>query len=152
MKMTKLNKILSFILCLALVAAIALFGSGCNDNTTSDPSSSDASSSDTASTNENVLGQGKTSFTFNITFKDGSEKTYTINTDKTVVGDALTELGVISGSQGAYGLMVETVDGETVKYEDDGKYWAFYINGEYAMTGVDSTEITAGDTYALKVE
>ena len=48
--------------------------------------------------------------------------------------------------------MVETVDGETVKYEDGGKYWAFYIDGEYAMSGVDATEITAGETYAFKVE
>ena len=30
--------------------------------------------------------------------------------------------------------------------------WAFYINGEYAMTGVDSTEITEGAEYTFKVE
>ena len=31
--------------------------------------------------------------------------------------------------------------GETVKFEDDGKYWAFYIDGDYAMTGVEKTKI-----------
>ncbi|MBQ1186509.1 MAG: DUF4430 domain-containing protein [Clostridia bacterium] len=151
MKQTKLFKILSFVLAFMLIAAMALFGAGCNDNTTTEPSSITESGSET-SANQNVLGEGKTSFTLNITFKDGSEKTYTINTNKTIVGEALTELGLISGTVGDYGLMVETVDGETVKYEDDGKYWAFYINGEYAMSGVDTTDITAGASYALKVE
>ena len=151
MKQTKLFKILSFVLAFMLIAAMALFGAGCNDNTTTEPSSITESGSET-SANQNVLGEGKTSFTLNITFKDGSEKTYTINTNKTIVGEASTELGLISGTVGDYGLMVETVDGETVKFEDDGKYWAFYINGEYAMSGVDTTDITAGASYALKVE
>ena len=151
MKQTKLFKILSFVLALMLIAAMALLGAGCNDNTTTEPSSITESGSET-SANQNVLGEGATSFTLNITFKDGSEKTYTINTNKTIVGEALTELGLISGTVGDYGLMIETVDGETVKYEDDGKYWAFYINGEYAMSGVDTTDITAGVSYALKVE
>ena len=153
MKQTKLSKILSFVLCLALVTAIAFICIGCNDNkTTQEPSSETPSSSDNAVTEDNVLGQGETSFTLCITFADKSEKTYTVNTDKTVVGDALLELGVISGTEGPYGLMVETVDGTTVKYEEDGKYWAFYIDGEYAMTGVDSTDIVAGSTYTFKVE
>lgn len=34
----------------------------------------------------------------------------------------------------------------------DGAYWAFYINGEYASTGVDATNIEAGAAYALKAE
>ena len=151
MKQTKLFKILSFVLALMLIAAMALLGAGCNDNTTTEPSSITESGSET-SANQNVLGEGKTSFTLNITFKDGREKTYTINTNKTIVGEALTELGLISGTVGDFGLMIETVDGETVKFEDDGKYWAFYINGEYAMSGVDTTDITAGASYALKVE
>lgn len=153
MKKTKLTKILSLILCFVLVAAVALLSVGCGvKETNSNPASENPSSSNNSSAEENVLGQGNTSFTLNITFKSGNEKTYTVKTDKTIVGDALVELGVISGTEGAYGLMVETVDGETVKYEDDGKYWAFYINGEYAMSGVDSTEITTGATYSFKVE
>ena len=149
MKKTRFTKILSLILTLALVAAIALFAIGCNDNPTSDPSSQKPSSSQSDSS---VLGQGKTAFTVSITFKDGSQKTYTVNTDKTTLGEALVELKLISGTMGDYGLMIETVDGETVKYADDGKYWAFYINGEYAMSGVDTTDITAGATYSFKVE
>lgn len=40
----------------------------------------------------------------------------------------------------------------TLDYDADGAYWAFYINGEYASTGVDSTNIEAGATYTLKAE
>lgn len=40
----------------------------------------------------------------------------------------------------------------TLDYDTDGAYWAFYINGEYAMTGVDATSIEAGASYTLKAE
>jgi hypothetical protein len=53
---------------------------------------------------------------------------------------------------GDYGLMVETVAGETVTYAADKKYWAFYVDGKYATSGVDTTEIASGAAYALKVE
>ena len=152
MTKTKFSKILSFVLCFVLIAAIALVSSGCNDKTNSDRSSSNPASSNASSTNGSVLGQGATKFTVSITFKDGSEKTYTVNTDKKTVGEALLEVELIAGTVGDYGLMVETVDGETVKYEDDGKYWAFFVDGQYAMSGVDTTNIEIGKAYALKVE
>ena len=37
-------------------------------------------------------------------------------------------------------------------YETDKMYWVFYVNGEYAMTGVDTTPITEGTAYLLKAE
>lgn len=135
-------------LCFVLIAAMALLASACNDkndipSTPSSPSSA---------LDENIVGQGQTEFTFKVTFKDGTEKTYTVKTDKTTVGQALSDLGLISGTVGQYGLMVETVCGQTVTYDTDGKYWAFYVNGEYAMSGVDTTNIETGVTYAFKVE
>ena len=47
---------------------------------------------------------------------------------------------------------MKTVHGITADYDTDQTYWAFYVNGEYAQTGVDSTNVTAGDTYSFKVE
>ena len=41
---------------------------------------------------------------------------------------------------------------QTGGYDKDGVYWAFYVDGEYASTGVDATEVTAGAAYALKLE
>ena len=147
MKMTNLKKALSFMLSVVLIAAVALTFSACNDNNPSTPDSSVPAQTETS-----VLGEGQLEFAFNVTFKDGSTKSYTIKTDKATVGDALATLELISGQDSQYGLMVETVCGETVTYDADGKYWAFYVNGEYAMSGVDTTNIETGVTYAFKVE
>ena len=68
------------------------------------------------------------------------------------MGEALLELGIVAGDDTEYGLYVKTVNGVTLDYDTDGAYWAFYINGEYAMTGVDATNIEAGAIYALKAE
>lgn len=98
------------------------------------------------------LGEGNTEFTLTVTDKEGTESSFTIYTDKENVGDALTEIGMIAGEEGDYGLYVKTVNGVTADYDVDQTYWAFYINGEYASTGVDATPVTAGDTYSFKVE
>ncbi len=98
------------------------------------------------------LGEGNTEFTLTVTDKDGAESSFTIHTDQENVGDALTEIGIIAGDESDYGLYVKTVNGITADYDTDQTYWAFYINGEYAVTGVDSTPVTAGDTYSFKVE
>ena len=68
------------------------------------------------------------------------------------VGKALLDQGVIAGEDSSYGLYVKTVNGETADYDADGTYWGLYINGEYAMTGVDATTLEAGTTYAFRVE
>ena len=126
MKKTNFSRILSLILCFVLVAAMALVGSGCGDNDD----------------------LGSKAFTLTVIHSDGTEKVFELDSVKKTVGEALRDEGLIDGEDG----MVFTVDGETVKYEDGGKYWAFYIDGEYAMTGVDATEITQGATYSFKVE
>lgn len=99
-----------------------------------------------------VIGEGSKSFEFTVVNMSGEEATFEVKTDEDTVGAALLENNVIAGEDGDYGLYVKTVNGETVDYDKDGKYWAFYINGEYGMTGVDSTDIVDGDSYAFKAE
>ena len=99
-----------------------------------------------------TLGEGNREFVFTVVTADGNEKTYNIKTDKKTVGDALKSLNLIDGETGAYGLYVKTVDSVTYDYNKDGKYWAFYVNGEYATSGVDKTDIKKGDTYMFKAE
>ena len=84
--------------------------------------------------------------------KDGKETKFEIHTDKTTVGEALLEVKLIEGEEGPYGLYVKSVNGITADYDVDQTYWAFYINGEMAMTGVDVTDVEAGATYSFKVE
>ena len=74
---------------------------------------------------------------------------FTIKTDKNTVGAALIEHNLIAGEDGAYGMYVKVVNGMTADYDIDQTYWLFYINGEYGMTGVDTTEITEGYVYQL---
>lgn len=83
--------------------------------------------------------------------KVGEHKvTFTIKTDKETVGEALFEHGLISGDEGPYGLYVKVVNGITADYDVDKSYWSFNINGEYAMSGVDTTEIAEGAIYQLE--
>lgn len=156
MTKTKIYKKLSLILCIVLIAAMALFTTGCNDNTSTEETTKTTQEATTAGDTQDsgvtVLGEGATEFFFNVTDNAGKETKFEIHTDKTVVGDALIELELISGEAGDYGLYVKQVNGITADYDVDGTYWAFYINGEYAMTGVDATDITKGATYSFKVE
>lgn len=76
--------------------------------------------------------------------------TFTIKTDKKTVGEALVENDLIAGDEGAYGLYVKKVNGIVADYDVNQSYWAFYINGEMAMTGVDMTDIDETAIYRLE--
>ena len=69
-----------------------------------------------------------------------------------IVGEALQELGVLKGEEGPYGLYIKAVNGKTLDYEKDGAYWAFYVDGAYAVTGVDETDIVETSVYQLRAE
>ena len=141
------KKILSLILCMMLIVAMALCTTACADK-----SDTQSNASTNAEVESSVLGKGDTVFTFAVVDKDGNETHFEIHTDKTVVGDALLELGLIEGEDSEYGLYVKKVNGITADYDVDGTYWAFFINGEYASTGVDTTDIVAGDRYSFEVK
>ena len=134
MKKTQLKKLLSFMLCLVLIAAMALITTTCRDNHEDD---------------ENAEPR---TFTFIVVDENGNETLFSITSEKKMVGAALMDEGLIEGEDGAYGLYVKKVNGILAEYETTGTYWAFYINGEYALTGVDKTEIVDGATYSFKVE
>jgi len=152
MKFKNNTRITSCLLCVMLIVAMAFTAIGCNTNTPAGENQTTIGVDNTEAAKANVLGEGKTVFTFTVTDKDGNETAFEIHTDKTIVGDALQELELIAGEMGDYGLYVKTVNGITADYDVDGTYWAFYIDGEYAMTGVDATEIVVGSSYAFKVE
>ena len=99
-----------------------------------------------------TLGEGATTFALVIKQLDGSSISATINTDAETVGEALEALGVLKGEEGPYGIYIKEVNGVTAVYEEDGTYWGFYIDGEYAMTGADVTPVTAGAEYTFAVE
>ena len=156
-----MRKLLSFILCIVLIAAMALLATGCTDNKKETPKAPDTTQVTTAPTEKseptapteksepteatkNILdvvptdvttkGEGQTSFKFEVTDLAGKTTKFLVKTDKTIVGDALQEVGLITGDPGPYGLYVKSVNGITADYDKDGSYWAFYENGEYGLT------------------
>lgn len=148
MRFKSSKKITSWLLCMMLIVAMAFTSVGCGKN--GGKSSGDYEK--TVAVTESVLGEGQTSFMFTVVDKDGNETDFEIHTDKKTVGDALLDVGLISGEEGEYGLYVKSVNGITADYDKDKTYWAFYVDGEYATSGVDSTKIKEGEKYSLKVE
>ena len=139
---------LALLLSAALIAAMPVITVGCSEEA---DSSSAAVTSEQQSSYE-VKGEGENQFIFTVVDTEGKETGFEIHTDQTVVGDALVDLGLISGDEGDYGLYVKTVNGITLDYDKDGKYWAFYVNNEYATSGVDTTDIEENATYTFKAE
>lgn len=88
--------------------------------------------------------------TVEVEVKAGDESvTFTIHTDKDILGEALLEHELISGEEGPYGLYIKRVNGILADYDVDHSYWAFYKNGEYMLTGVDTTPISGGEHFEL---
>ncbi len=145
MKNNKLKTMLLAVMLIASLVMIAGCGTSGNDNGTENPA-------DAAVDVSNVLGEGQTMFIFNVIDAEGNTTGYEIHTDKETVGDALLENDLIAGDDSEYGLYIKEVTGITADYDVDGTYWAFYINGEYATSGADTTAIEDGETYTLKVE
>ena len=150
-KKTCIFKLLSFCLSIVLIAVSALFLAGCDNNTLS-PTPTPTLEAQATTIPPTIVGEGATEFAFEVYFLDGTQKNYTVKTNETTVGKALQNVGLIAGEEGPYGLYVKTVDGQTVDYDVDGKYWAFYANGTMAPLGVDSTAIEQNTTYAFKAE
>ena len=75
--------------------------------------------------------------------------TFTIHTDADTLGDALLEHELIAGEDGQYGIYVKTVNGILADYDVNKSYWGFYQNGEYLMSGVDTTAIVGGEHFEI---
>ena len=90
---------------------------------------------------------GEKAFTLTVVHKNGTEKVFQLTSSEEFLGAALVAEGIIveSDSPGMY----NTVDGETSDYSKDQSYWCFYIGGEMAMEGMNTTPITDGGVYKL---
>ena len=150
MKNNSIKKTLSLVLAFVLIAALALTGcSGTPAETTAPAETTEAPQSAGQAT---VLGEGAKVFELTIVDKDGNTHLYEIHTDEEMVGYALLANELIEGEEGPYGMYIKSVLGQVLDYDKDGMYWSFYVNGEYALTGVDQTPITEGESYQLRAE
>ncbi len=85
--------------------------------------------------------------------KDGEKTEYQIDTDaeylQQVMDEAKEEGLTYSGTEGEYGLMVDTVNGEKAVFENDGAYWGFSVNGEYCNYGIAEQPVADGDEFEI---
>lgn len=133
-----MKKCISILLCLVL--ALGLFACA---------RESEGSLWDKAAyTADAEVGEGSKTLTLEVTMEEKTI-TLTVHTDAETVGAALLEQGIIAGEEGAYGLYIKEVIGVTADYDADQTYWAFYIDGEYATTGIDLTELSEDVVYGL---
>ncbi len=164
MKNGKLKSLLSLLLCLTLLAAAALSVTSAAENATAEVRTEYViPATDTAEeivillngTKEEpvVLGEGETVFLFEVIDMDGNESWFEIHTNQTILGEALLEQQLISGTDSDYGLMVDTVCGlQLIWSEENPHYWALYENEAYAQLGVSSIEINPETVYLFKAE
>ena len=152
MKTKNFSKKLLVTLSIVLIAVMALVFAGCTNNQNNEPTTTEPVQTTADQSSVINKGEGEKAFAFSVTDLDGNETYFMIKTDKETVGEALLELELIAGEESQYGLYVKTVNGITLDYDKDGKYWAFYEDGAYASVGVDSTTITEGSVYAFKAE
>ncbi len=146
------SKKLSVIISIVLIAVMALVV-GCSKNSDGTTTSTENTSvADTANVTPTEVGEGEKSFTFTVVDLNGKKTVFSVSTNKETVGEALQELKLIDGEESEFGLYVKTVNGITVDYDKDKKYWAFYENDSLASVGADSTKITNGGSYTFKAE
>ena len=161
-----MKKYLAFFL--AMVIALSMVACGTNDASTAPsttvnnteptvapteptvaPTVAPTDPTEPSQPSEPTVPDDQASFTVIVTDENGTSSTFTYTSDADTVGQALLNNGLIDGYESTYGLYVTTVNGITADWDTENAYWAFYINGEYAMTGVDATEITNGATYSF---
>lgn len=144
-------------LILAIISVFCLVSCGNTDAETPENETASAATDKTESsiwadalyTEDTQLGEGAKTVVVEVKAEEKAVA-FTIKTDKNTVGEALSEHGLIEGEEGPYGLYVKKVNGILADYDVNQCYWAFNIDGETAMTGVDGAEITEGVTYQLE--
>ena len=78
----------------------------------------------------------------------GNSREFTCQTDEAYLGPLQLEEKLAEGEQGAYGLFITTVDGETAQ-DSLRQWWCITKGGERVDTGADTTPIADGDHFEL---
>lgn len=78
----------------------------------------------------------------------GNSREFSYQTNEEYLGALLLEEKLAEGEQGAYGLFITTVDGETAQ-DSLRQWWCITKGGERVDTGADTTPIADGDHFEL---
>lgn len=94
------------------------------------------------------FGEGETTITVDV-IVDENRVTFTVNTDKTTLADALLEHKLIEGDNSEFGIYIKKVNGITADYDVDQSWWGVMEDGKDSPVGASSVEIADGKHYAL---
>ena len=94
---------------------------------------------------------GSKDITISVINSAGKETIYTLSTDAQYLLGAMEEVEglTFSGTEGPYGMMLTTVNGETADYNTNGAYWAIIVNGNYGNYGVSMQPVEDGDGFVI---
>lgn len=133
----KTRKLISSVLTLLLVAALALGLSACSKDTSSKPSDGSAAASET---------DKKISVTVEIVDDKGEKTVLDLETGKTTLADALVEEGIVEyAADGLY----TTVNGITADYSKDGAWWCVTKGGIMTTEGMNTLKLSDGDSFEI---
>ena len=107
-----------------------------------------------ADTNSDINSGTQETKTINITVtviaKDKTEKTFTIETDKKNLGDALLEEGLVTEEEHKSGFYTN-IDGVRADYTLDKSWWCFTKGGETVMVGANDLKIADGEKFEITI-
>ena len=97
---------------------------------------------------------GSKTITIEVVNKEKESTVYEVKTDAEYLLQAMEEAEGLTfdGYESEFGFSITAINDITADFNVDSSYWGFYVNGEYATSGVDTTSITTGETYSFKVE
>lgn len=95
--------------------------------------------------------EGKKNVTITVIDSNGESTEYKVKTNAKYLKEAMDDAEglTFSGKEGAYGMMVQEVNGMSAVYDEDGAYWAFSVNGKYCANGIDTQIVKDGDSVAI---
>ena len=95
--------------------------------------------------------EGSKLITIEVINKSEESTKYELKTDAEYLRQAMEEADGLdfSGTEGDYGIMIDTVNGERADYNKDGAYWSFLVNGDYSNYGVDDQPVKDGDKFQI---
>lgn len=76
---------------------------------------------------------------------------YELHTDAEYLRQAMEEAEglTFSGTEGPFGLMIDTINNIRADYTLDNAYWSFLVNGEYCNYGIDTQPVIDGDAFTI---
>lgn len=94
---------------------------------------------------------GSKEITIEVVDKEQGSTMYELKTDAEYLRQAMEEAEGLefSGTEGEYGLMIDTVNGLTADFSVDASYWGFYVNGEYCNYGIETQPVMDGDAFQI---